>query len=179
MNLSAAFPKGCSTDVCLVGIPKAVNIIPEHTWPFLMNPKHLKSHWPTLSLHAHLWTWRLSMCNHDRAKPECLAIFLIESYSFLSHLFLSVSPYPCLIPPVTPFLRQPYIHLVPYHTLLYHYTPYLYHLWLHPDHSFQVPVSSTTSISSLCTLCIPQSEYHLWYSLLWSDPVHVLSLTHP
>ena len=34
------------------------------------------------------------------------------------------------------------------------------------------------SISSLCTLCIPQSEYHLQYFSLWSDPVHVLSLTH-
>ena len=34
------------------------------------------------------------------------------------------------------------------------------------------------SISSLCTLCTPQSEYHLQYSSLWSDPIHVLSLTH-
>ena len=29
-NSSAAFPKGCCTDVCLVSIPEAVNIIPEH-----------------------------------------------------------------------------------------------------------------------------------------------------
>ena len=30
LNSSAAFPKGCCTDVCLVSIPEAVNIIPEH-----------------------------------------------------------------------------------------------------------------------------------------------------
>ena len=29
-NSSTAFPKGCCTDVCLVSIPEAVNIIPEH-----------------------------------------------------------------------------------------------------------------------------------------------------
>ena len=29
-NPSIAFPKGCCTDVCLVSIPEAVNIIPEH-----------------------------------------------------------------------------------------------------------------------------------------------------
>ena len=29
-NSSAAFPKVCCTDVCLVSIPEAVNIIPEH-----------------------------------------------------------------------------------------------------------------------------------------------------
>ena len=29
-NSSAAFPKGCCTDICLVSIPKAVNTIPEH-----------------------------------------------------------------------------------------------------------------------------------------------------
>ena len=29
-NPSAAFPRGCCTDVCLVSIPEAVNTIPEH-----------------------------------------------------------------------------------------------------------------------------------------------------
>ena len=29
-NSSAAFPKGCCTDICLVSIPEAVNTIPEH-----------------------------------------------------------------------------------------------------------------------------------------------------
>ena len=82
LNPSAAFPKGCCTDVCLVSIPEVVNTIPKHIWPFPMNPKHLKSYWPTLSLHAHLRTWRLSMCNHNWAKPKHLAVFLIESHSF-------------------------------------------------------------------------------------------------
>ena len=112
LNPSAAFPRGCCTHICLVSIPEAVNTIPEHIWPFPMNLKHLKSHWSTPSLHAHLWTQRLSMHNCDRVKPECLAIFLIESYSFLSYLFLSVSPYPYLVPPVTHFLCQPCIRLV-------------------------------------------------------------------
>ena len=53
-NSSAAFPKGCCTDVCLVSIPEAVNIIPEHIWPFPTNPKHLESHRSTPSLHARL-----------------------------------------------------------------------------------------------------------------------------
>ena len=51
------------------------------------------------------------------------------------------------------------------------------------DYTQTIPSRSPSlvlpSISSLCTLCIPQSEYHLQYSSLWSDPVHVLSLTHP
>ena len=171
LNPSATFLKGCCTDVCLVSIPEVVNIIPEHTWPFLTNPKHLKSHRPTPSLHAHLWTWRLSICDHDQVKPECLAIFPIESYFFLSYLFLSVPPYPCLVPSVTPFLCQPCIRLVlivPSHTLT------------HPvittcDYTQTIPSRSLSlvlpSISSLCILCIPQSEYHLWYSSLWSDPI--------
>ena len=52
------------------------------------------------------------MHNCDQVKPECLAIFLIESYFFLSYLFLSVSPYPYLVPPVTHFLCQLCIRLV-------------------------------------------------------------------
>ena len=87
-NSSAAFPKGCCTNVCLVSIPEAVNIIPEHIWPFPTNPKHLESHRPTPSLHAHLWTRRLSMRNCDWAKPEHLAEFPIESYSFSSVLII-------------------------------------------------------------------------------------------
>ena len=87
-NPSTAFSKGCCTDVCLVSIPEAVNTIPEYIWPFLMNPKHLESHQPTPSLHAHPWTWRLSVRNGDWAKPECLAVFLIESYSFSSVLII-------------------------------------------------------------------------------------------
>ena len=87
-NPSTAFPKGCCTDVCLVSIPEAVNTISEHIWPFPTNPKHLESHWPTLSLHAHLWTRRLSIRNRDRAKPERLAVFPIESYSFSSVLII-------------------------------------------------------------------------------------------
>ena len=51
------------------------------------------------------------------------------------------------------------------------------------DHTQTIPSRSPSllllSISSLCNLCIPQSEYHLQYSSLWSDPVHVLSLTRP
>ena len=52
LNSSAAFLKGCCTDVCLVSIPEAVNTIPKHIWPFPTNPKHLESHRPTLSLYA-------------------------------------------------------------------------------------------------------------------------------
>ena len=67
----------------------------------------------------------------------------------------------------------------PYHTLSYSYTscPYLYnYIQTTPFRSLSlVPLS----ISSLCTLCIPQPEYHLRYSSLWSDPVHVPSLTCP
>ena len=123
-NPSAAFLKGCCTNVCLVSIPEAVNTIPKHIWPFLMNPKHLESHRPTPSLHAHLWTWRLSICNHDRVKPEHLALFPIESYSsslilFIIHPFLPLS---CSLLSFL-FLHQPCICLVSYHTLLYHYTP--------------------------------------------------------
>ena len=51
------------------------------------------------------------------------------------------------------------------------------------DYTQTIPSRSPSlllpSINSLCNLCIPQSEYHLRYSLLWSDPVHVLSLTCP
>ena len=141
-NPSIAFPKGCCTDICLVSIPEAVHTIPEHIWPFPMNPKHLESHQPTPSLHTHLWTWRLSMRNCDRAKPERLVVFPIESYSFLSYLLLSVSPYPCLVPPVTPFLHQPCICLV--FTIASHtFTHLSLPLRLHPDHSFKVPVFST------------------------------------
>ena len=77
------------------------------------------------------------------------------------------------------FLRQPCICLVliiPSRTLTHPViTTY--------DYTQTIPSRSPSlvlpSISSLCTLCIPQSEYHLRYSSLWSDPVHALSLTHP
>ena len=110
---------------------------------------------------------------------------MLKQYSWLSlipflpYLLLSVSPYPCLVPPVTPFLCQPCIHLVftmPSHTLTHPViTTY--------DYTQTIPSRSLSlllpSISSLCNLCIPQSEYHLRYSSLWSDPIHVLSLTCP
>ena len=84
-----------------------------------------------------------------------------------------------LFPPVIPFLHQPCICLVltiPSRTLIHpDITTY--------DYTQTTPSRSPSlvlpSISSLCILCIPQSEYHLQYSSLWSDPVHVLSLTHP
>ena len=119
------------------------------------------------------------MHNHDWAKPECLALFPIESYFFLSYLFLSVSPYPCLIPPVTPFLCQPCIHLVltiSSHTLTHSVITTYHYIQTIPSRS---PSLVLPNISSLCTLCIPQAEYHLQYSSLWSDPIHVSSLTHP
>ena len=143
-NPSAAFPKGCCTDVCLVSIPKAVNTIPEHIWPFLTNLKHLESHQPTLSLYTHLWTRRLSMRNRDQVKPKRLAVFPIESYSFpfvliIICLSLPLSRSSChSFPPSTLYPSSLY------HTLSYPYTPCHYHLRPHPDHSFQVPVSSTT-----------------------------------
>ena len=119
------------------------------------------------------------MRNCDRAKPERLAFFLIESYSFslvliiicpslpLSRSLLSLLPLSTLYP------------TSPYHTLSYSYTscPYLYdYIQTTPSRS---PSLLPLSISSLCTHCIPQSEYHLRYSSLWSDPVHVPSLTRP
>ena len=73
---------------------------------------------------------------------------------FLSYLLLSVHPYPCLVLSCHSFLRQPCIQLVltiPSRTFTHLSLP----LRLHPDHSFQVPVSSTSSISSLRTPCIP------------------------
>ena len=143
-NPSAAFPKGCCTDICLVSIPEAVNTIPEHIWSFPTNLKHLESHQPILSLYTHLWTRRLSMRNRDQAKPKCLAVFPIESYSFpfvliIICLSLPLSRSSChSFPPSTLYPSSLY------HTLSYSYTPCHYHLWPHPDHSFQVPVSSTT-----------------------------------
>ena len=124
-NSSAVFLKGCCTDVCLVSIPEVVNIIPEHIWPFPMNPKHLKSHRSTPSLHTRLWTRRLSMHNRDRAKPERLAVFPIESYSFLPYLLLSVSPYPCPVPSCHSFPLSTLYPSSLYHTLLYLYTSVL------------------------------------------------------
>ena len=144
-----------------------------------MNPKHLESHRPTPSLHAHLWTQRLSIRNCDQAKPEHLALFLIESHSFLSYLLLSVPPYPCLVPSCYSF---PPSTLYPSSSLPYPLVS-LHTLSLPYDYTQTIPSRSLSlvlpSISSLCTLCTPQSEYHLWYSSLWSDHVHVLSLTHP
>ena len=91
LNPSGAFLKGCCINVCLVSIPEAANTIPEHIWPFPTNLKHLESHQPTLSLHAHLWTWRFSICNCDLAKPKHLALFLIESY-FSSFILIIIHP---------------------------------------------------------------------------------------
>ena len=120
------------------------------------------------------------MCNHDRAKPEHLAAFPIESYSFPSIPYYYYLSFLTLVsfPPVIHFLCQPCIRLVPYHTLLYHYTSCPYHYDYTQTTPFRSPSLVLPSISSLCNLCIPQSEYHLRYSL-WSDPVHVLSLTCP
>ena len=81
--------------------------------------------------------------------PSWVLFLFSRTYYYLSLLTL------VLFPPVSPSLCQPCICLVPYHTLSYHYTLCPYHLRLHPDHSFQVPISSTSSISSLCTPCIP------------------------
>ena len=179
-NPSAAFPEGCCTDVCLVSIPEAVNTIPEHIWPFLTNPKHFESHRPTPSLHAHLWTRRLSIHNCDWAKPEHLAIFPIESYSFLPYLLLFRLSLPLSCSSCHSFLRQPCIHLVitiPSRTLTHPVITTYNYTQTTPSRSLSLVL--LPSISSLCTLCIPQSEYHLWYSSLWSDPVHVPSLTRP
>ena len=101
------------------------------------------------------------------------------------HLFLLTL---VLFSPVTPFLHQPCIHLVFTIPLLYPYTSCSYPY----DYTQTIPSRSWSpvlpSISSLCTLCIPQSEYHLntpYYGLtlsmshLWlilnsptSDPSH-------
>ena len=81
--------------------------------------------------------------------PSWVLFLFSRTYYYLSLLTL------VLFPPVSPSLCQSCICLVPYHTLSYHYTLCPYHLRLHPDHSFQVPISSTSSISSLCTPCIP------------------------
>ena len=160
------------------------HLLSKHSWSgehhsFPTNPKHLKSHQLTLSLHAHLWTQKLSIRNCNRVKPKHLASFPIESHSFLSYLLLSISPYPCLVPSCHSFPLSTLYLSSAYHTLSYHYTscPYPYNYTqtiLSGSPSLVLP-----SISSLCTLCIPQSEYHLWYSLLWSDPIHILSLTCP
>ena len=127
LNPSAAFPKGCCTNICLVSISEVENTIPEHIWPLPTNLKHLESHRPTPSLYDHLWTRGLSMRNRDWVKPKCLAAFLIEFYSFLSvliiiRLSLSLSCSSChSFPPSTLYPSSPY------HTLSYHYTscPYL------------------------------------------------------
>ena len=119
------------------------------------------------------------MRNRDGAKPERLAVFLIESYSFLSYLLLSVSPYPCPVPSCHSFPPSTLYRLVltiPSRTLTHPVITTYNYTQTTPSRS---PSSVLPSISSPCILCIPQSEYHLWYSLLWSDPVHVLSLTHP
>ena len=119
------------------------------------------------------------MCNRDRAKPECLAVFLIESYSFPSVLIIICLSLPLSHSSCHSFPPSTLYPSSPYHTLSYHYTscPYLY------DYTQTTPSRSpslvSSNISSLCSLCIPQSEYHLRYSSLWSDPVHVLSLTCP
>ena len=66
-----------------------------HSWIHLTILNEPETSWiPS----THPWTWRLSMHNHDRAKPERLAVFPIKSYFFLSYLLLSVSPYPCPVP---------------------------------------------------------------------------------
>ena len=94
--------------------------------------------WTNLSLHAHLWTWRLSMCNCDQVKPEYLASILIESHSFslvliiicpsllLSYFLLSHS-----------FLCQPCICLALAILLQYSLHILFLPLWLCSDHSFQ------------------------------------------
>ena len=67
---SIAFPKGCYTNICLVSIPKAVNTIPEHIQPFLMNLKHLESHQPTPSLHAHVTPVTTNHIQDRRFRPR-------------------------------------------------------------------------------------------------------------
>ena len=111
-------------------------------------------------------------------KAQMLSNILIEFYSFSLVLIIICLSLPLsrsllsLLPPSTLYLTSPY------HTLSYSYTscPYLY------DYTQTTPFRSPSpvpfSISSLCTLCIPQFKYHLQYSLLWSDPIHVPSLTH-
>ena len=119
------------------------------------------------------------MHNHDQAKPKCLAVSWLSPIPFLSYLLLSVPPYPCSVSSYHSFPLSTLYPSSPYHTLssLYICCPYLY------DYTQTTPFRSPSpvplSISSLCPLCIPQSKYYLWYSLLWSDPVHVSSLPHP
>ena len=96
-----------------------------------------------------------------RQSPNAWLYSRLSLIPFLPYLLLSVSPYPCLVPPVTPFLHQPCIHLVltiPSRTLTHPViTTY--------DHTQTIPSRSPSlllpSISSLCNLYIPQSEYHL------------------
>ena len=116
---------------------------------------------------SHHSPWRHARGCPVLTGPEHLALFPIESHSFLSYLSLSISSYPCLVLSCHSFPLSTLYLSSPYHTLLYPYTS-------GPSRS---PSLVLLSISSLYTLCIPRFEYHLWYSLLWSDPVHVLSLT--
>ena len=105
--------------------------------------------------------------------PDWVLFLFPHTYYYLPLLTL------VLFPPVIPFLCQFCTRLVltiPSRTLTHPVITTYDYTQTTPSRS---PSLVLPSISSLCTLCISQSEYHLRYSLLWSDPVHVLSLTHP
>ena len=120
LNSSAAFPKGCCTDVCLVSIPKAVNTIsdePKTSWIPSTNPKLVplplnpKTQYAQPQLGE---AWTLSSI------PDW--VLFLPSILIIIRLSLPLSHSSChSFPLSTLYLSSPY------HILSYHYTscPYL------------------------------------------------------
>ena len=119
---------------------------PETSWILLTNPKLACSPLNPKTQYMQPWSGEARM---PSTIPDWVLFLFSRTYYYPSLLTY------VLFPPISPSLCQPCICLVPYHTLSYHYTPCPYHLRLHPDHSFQVPISSTSSISSFRTPYIP------------------------